>query len=54
MSLTPSLIETLRTIDWPEIATASGDTLLMLGGSLLFTAAGWCPRPGCTRCCRWW
>ena len=38
MSLTPSLIETLRTIDWPEIATASGDTLLMLGGSLLFTA----------------
>ena len=38
MSLTPSLIETLRTIDWPEIATAGGDTLLMLGGSLLFTA----------------
>ena len=22
MSLTPSLIETLRSIDWPEIATA--------------------------------
>ena len=37
-SLFPSLIETLRAIDWPEIATAGGDTLLMLGGSLLFTA----------------
>ena len=38
LAATPSLLDTLRAIDWPEIATAGGDTLLMLGGSLLFTA----------------
>ena len=40
MSLTasPTWLETLQTIDWIEILTAGGDTLLMLGGSLLFTA----------------
>jgi D-methionine transport system permease protein len=38
LAATPSLLDTLRAIDWSEIATAGGDTLLMLGGSLLFTA----------------
>ncbi|MBB3195957.1 methionine ABC transporter permease [Roseateles terrae] len=32
-----SLWQTLATLDWSEIAVAGGDTLLMLGGSLLFT-----------------
>lgn len=32
-----SLWQTLSTLDWSEIAVAGGDTLLMLGGSLLFT-----------------
>ncbi|SEL33222.1 D-methionine transport system permease protein [Roseateles sp. YR242] len=30
-------IQVLSTIDWSEIVLAGGDTLLMLGGSLLFT-----------------
>ncbi len=32
-----SIWQTLATLDWSEIAVAGGDTLLMLGGSLLFT-----------------
>lgn len=32
------MLDILQALDWAEIATASLDTLLMLGGSLLFTA----------------
>ncbi|ALV08946.1 methionine ABC transporter permease [Roseateles depolymerans] len=31
------LLQVLTSLDWSEIALAGGDTLLMLGGSLLFT-----------------
>lgn len=32
------LLQVLTSLDWSEIALAGGDTLLMLGGSLLFTS----------------
>lgn len=35
--MSPSLLQVLTSLDWSEIALAGGDTLLMLGGSLLFT-----------------
>ncbi|UXH78009.1 methionine ABC transporter permease [Roseateles amylovorans] len=38
MSTTASLLQTVAAIDWTEIAWAGSDTLLMLGGSLLFTS----------------
>ncbi|MDH0863600.1 ABC transporter permease [Mitsuaria sp. GD03876] len=38
LAATPTLLQTLQAIDWSEITLAGGDTLLMLGGSLLFTA----------------
>jgi D-methionine transport system permease protein len=38
LATAPTLLETLQAIDWTEIFLAGGDTLLMLGGSLLFTA----------------
>lgn len=38
LATAPTWLETLQAIDWTEIVLAGGDTLLMLGGSLLFTA----------------
>ncbi|WAC74477.1 ABC transporter permease [Roseateles sp. SL47] len=35
--MSTGVLQALSSIDWSEIALAGGDTLLMLGGSLLFT-----------------
>lgn len=63
------LMSFFANIDWYEIWLAAGDTLLMLGGSLLFTVllglpwacccscaarvSCWKPKAS-TRCYRWW
>jgi hypothetical protein len=63
------LMSFFANIDWYEIWLATGDTMLMLGGSLLFTVLLVCrwacccfsaARVSCWRtvastpCCRWW